>query len=667
MTTRPPGIEQRCLPSCGVRCKQHTWGYRLSLRAPDGSRLHFRAQGFPTMAAAVEARDERERTESVALVRPATVDAPATAVAEVSAPFTVADALNGWYARGIRNKKWKPSVQFGYRRYVEVDLGPALGHLPVTELRHWHVEDYYGRLFSREPRPLSATSIRRIHACLTAAWKDVLRDERVTVDYVARVELPRGRPKKAAPWSLAEWQVFAASQSGTRLWPLWLFVVESGMRRGEVVGLRWRDVDLDAGLLHVRSSIWEQRNRRFEGPPKSAAGEDRPIPLSAQVVAMLRQWQSDQRAEQARMVAAGVPGAVQAVAEGWVWTHESGTAWKGDEMYARFKRAQRAAGVRHVRLHDQRHLSATLGRLVGEDPLATRGRLGHASAAMTEHYTHIPPDRAAAEARSRLPRRRRAAGLRGSASAVWPLPADAEADVVEPEVGVQLGDEHDGARAPVLDGAGEPLLTDEPVGTGAPHPEQRAGLGHGEPGTAADAEVIESRHRCHDCVPFGRVGRHSSDATDVPGEARRGTDRPCRARSGMDLSHLDATGVPRPHRQEVSGGRRPGGLLLERIRDLTDPRLQGLTGRGRRLATRLGGIGVPACRGRAAGGPPGPLPALTVTSGPGRAASPVRRGSAVPGLVVGWVASGRPSRTRVERELGGPVLDGVGEVGQVVR
>ena len=184
-------------------------------------------------------------------------------------------------------------------------------------------------------------------------------------------------------WSAAELHTFLASTEGDRLHPLWRLLSQTGLRRGEALGLKWSDVDLDAGKLSV------QRQRKQVGytvaETETKTGRGRAIALDLETVATLR-LQAQQQLDDAADWGKGWIG------EGHVFTRENGAPWQPDRITKLFDRAVAAADVPRIRLHDTRHTWASLALRAGVHPKVVQERLGHSLIAITmDRYSHCLP------------------------------------------------------------------------------------------------------------------------------------------------------------------------------------------------------------------------------------------------------------------------------------
>jgi integrase len=187
-------------------------------------------------------------------------------------------------------------------------------------------------------------------------------------------------------WDAATLRQFlaASSASGDRLHALWVLLATTGMRRGEALGLRWSDVDLDAGRLRVVQTIIQVRSKVTIGEPKTARGR-RPVALDAGTVAILREHR--RRSVEERMLVGP-----DFEDRGLVFHYPDGSYLKPDAVSATFERRVRRAGVPALTLKGLRHTWATLALERGIHPRVVQERLGHSTIAITLGiYSHVAP------------------------------------------------------------------------------------------------------------------------------------------------------------------------------------------------------------------------------------------------------------------------------------
>ena len=235
---------------------------------------------------------------------------------------------------------------------------------------------------------LDPRTVNYVHTIVHRAFKDAVRWGRLARNPADAADPPRGGQKSDGihSWDAATLREFLAtsSASGDRLHALWVLFATTGMRRGEALGLRWSDVDLDAGRLRVVQTIIQVRSKVTIGEPKTARGR-RPIALDAGTIAVLREHR--RRSLEERLV-------VGAAFDdrGLVFHRPDGSCLKPDAVSATFVRRVRAAGLPRLTLKGLRHTWATLALERGIHPRVVQERLGHSTIAITLGiYSHVAP------------------------------------------------------------------------------------------------------------------------------------------------------------------------------------------------------------------------------------------------------------------------------------
>jgi integrase len=207
-----------------------------------------------------------------------------------------------------------------------------------------------------------------------------------------------GERPKVAVWTPAQTGAFLDHARGDRLYPLFHRVVFRGLRRGEAVGLRWTDVDLEGRTVTVTEQSVQLGWQTERSAPKTDSGARTAIALDADTAAVLRAHRDRQQLER-KMWGQGW------VSTGLVFTREDGSELHPATVTARFHRLVRDADLPPVRLHDLRHGAATLALAGGTHLKVVSEMLGHSSIGITaDTYTSVLPEvaRAAAETVARL-------------------------------------------------------------------------------------------------------------------------------------------------------------------------------------------------------------------------------------------------------------------------
>ena len=298
--------------------------------------------------------------------------------------------------RDYLTKEWLPAIEHTirpttYRSYVahvECHVLPALGSVQLQKLGPGQINALYaklGRSGKRNGQGLTALSVRHVHAVLHRALKDAVRWGRLARNPADLADPPRvtAHGHELRTWSAERLAAFLDSQRDHRLYALWHTLAMTGLRRGEALGLRWQDVDLEAGRLCVRRSLIPEGNQVAVHEPKTAHGR-RVVALDPQTVEVLRGQAARQLIEQAE-------------SEEWddtglVFTNQDGQALHPWLVSRCFRAALKDAMLPVIRLHDLRHTHATLALQAGIHPKVVSERLGHATVSITlDTYSHAIP------------------------------------------------------------------------------------------------------------------------------------------------------------------------------------------------------------------------------------------------------------------------------------
>jgi integrase len=235
----------------------------------------------------------------------------------------------------------------------------------------------YGTLLRPEPPTpaLSASTIRRIHATLHKALADAVRWQLIGRNPAALADPPRAVKPEMKVWSAGDLQNFPAGTRDDRLAMLWLFLALTGVRRGEALGLRWSDVDMERARATIRQTILPIGHRPTVGEPKTARGR-RSVALDQHTMEGLRVYRKGQL-EQRLLVGPAYHD------RGLIFARPDGEPFNPEYISRRFQRLVHALELPPVRLHDLRHTHATLAQAsdvavgasfgVGGDRCAVRG------------------------------------------------------------------------------------------------------------------------------------------------------------------------------------------------------------------------------------------------------------------------------------------------------
>lgn len=241
---------------------------------------------------------------------------------------------------------------------------------------------------TERPAGLDPRTVNYIHTIVHRAFKDAVRWGRLARNPADASDPPHGGQKSDGiqAWDAGTLRSFLDDSRlrGDRLHGLWVLLATSGMRRGEALGLRWRDVDLDAGRVRVVQTLIQTRGVASISEPKTVRGR-RPISLDKSTVAVLREHRK-QMLKERLLVGPDFNDS------GFVFHQPDGSRLKPDAVSATFLRRVESGGAERITLHGLRHTWATLALEKGIHPRVVQERLGHSTIAITLGiYSHVTP------------------------------------------------------------------------------------------------------------------------------------------------------------------------------------------------------------------------------------------------------------------------------------
>ena len=303
--------------------------------------------------------------------------------------LTIGDYLDRWLADSLKGTV-RASTCERHEINVRVHINPTLGNVRLKGLTPAHVRGLHREKLESG---LAPATVRKIHSTLHKALSQAVSDGLIPRN-AADVMAPRPAPEEMRPLSEGEARTFldVARISGDRFEPLYVLAITAGLRRGELLGLRWDDVDLERGTLRVGRSLGREGGRLKLGETKNRRAR-RQVNLTLRTVNALKAHRKRQLEERMRF-------AESYEDRGLVFSTSVGTPVDPENPVKRsFKPLLKKAGLPEIRFHDLRHTCATLllGRSV--HPKIVQELLGHAAIAMTmDTYSHYLPsmgDRAA--------------------------------------------------------------------------------------------------------------------------------------------------------------------------------------------------------------------------------------------------------------------------------
>ena len=285
----------------------------------------------------------------------------------------------------------RPTTYRSYVQHVECHIMPHIGSMRLEKVTGATLNALYAKLALEGKRDgksgLSPASVHHVHACAHRAFKDAVRWNRLLRNPADVADPPQVKGtgnREMKTWEAGQLKGFLEVTHDDPLNSLWHVLAMTGMRRGEGLGLRWEDVDFEAGRLAVRRSLVPLAGTVIVSEPKTARGR-RSIAIDPETVAVLKAQAAQQLRDQQEWGEAWSD-------SGYVFTRPDGSPHHPEVISRSFRQAVQQSMLPRIRLHDLRHTHATLALRAGVHPKVVSERLGHATVAITlDIYSHAIP------------------------------------------------------------------------------------------------------------------------------------------------------------------------------------------------------------------------------------------------------------------------------------
>lgn len=288
----------------------------------------------------------------------------------------IKDYLTRWLGDSVKGSVRARTYE-RYESVCRVHIIPHVGYKRLTDLKELDVQSLYRE---RLRSGCSPRTVRYVHVTLQKALKQAVRWRLVPRNVAEAAVPPRVQKKEVVVLSPAQARVFLGSVEGHRLEAMFVLAVTTGMRQGEMTGLRWEDVDLEDGTLYVLRTLSKTRDGIVFNQPKTAKGR-RSVALTHLAIRALKEHGVRQQAEKGS------------------WKEDHGLVFPNidgqprsqrEPMIKALKKALERAGLPVVRFHDLRHTAATLMLSKGVHPKIVSEMLGHGDVAFTlSVYSHV--------------------------------------------------------------------------------------------------------------------------------------------------------------------------------------------------------------------------------------------------------------------------------------
>ena len=294
--------------------------------------------------------------------------------------YTVGEWMEVWF-QDYAKIKVRPSSHQTYQGYIHNHIRPNIGDIPLEKLTSLDLQKFYKKLLTTgrvdrveakgQPKGLSAKTVRNIHQILSSALKLAQEQRLILANPAEGCALPRVEHQEMKTMTTVQLASFFREARESGVFELYYLELATGLRRGELLGLKWEDIDLERGDLRVRRQVSRINGEVVEAPLKTK-NVYRTLPLAEDTVSVLK--------EQRRKVGNSP----------WVFPSPNGGPISPDSVLHMLHRVLKRAGLPKVRFHDLRHTFATLALQNGVDVKTVSGMLGHFSAGFTlDTYAHI--------------------------------------------------------------------------------------------------------------------------------------------------------------------------------------------------------------------------------------------------------------------------------------
>ncbi len=296
-----------------------------------------------------------------------------------SGQYTVGQWMDVWFENYAKIKV-RPSSHATYKGYIANHIKPNIGNVPLEKLTTLQVQSLYKKLLSggrverkeskKKPKGLSVKTVRNIHQVLSSAMDFAKSQKLIAVNPTEGCALPKLEHREMKTLTADQLEAFLQEAKRSGVYEMYYLELATGLRRGELLGLKWEDVDLKSGTIRVRRQVARINGEVVEAPLKTK-NSYRTLSIGADTVGILRERKRKADSD-------------------YVFPSPIGGPISPDSVLNMLHRVLKRAGLPKVRFHDLRHTFATLALQNGVDVKTVSGMLGHYSAGFTlDTYAHV--------------------------------------------------------------------------------------------------------------------------------------------------------------------------------------------------------------------------------------------------------------------------------------
>jgi len=350
-----------------VRKDGNNWLYEVTIKTDPitGKRTRKKKRGFKT---------KREAEKALAILLNDLANG--TYIEPSIMPFK--DYLIDWF----QTKRRQIGIQTAktYQSYITYHIIPSLGKYPLSKLTTIIIQKFINSLVDKE---LSSATIKKIYHILNNSIQKAVNLELIPKNVASHVELPHVTRNEINVWDIEEIKSFLKVAKESRYYIAFHLAITTGMRQGELLALRWKDIDLQRGTIHIRQTLSHDGKEFLTGA--KTASSIRSITLLPGTITALKKHKTTMMREKLK---AGT----DYVDHDLVVCTCRGTALSPRNLLRTFKNLIQKANVPGIRFHDLRHTHATSLLLEGINPKVVAERLGHSKVSVTlDTYSHVLP------------------------------------------------------------------------------------------------------------------------------------------------------------------------------------------------------------------------------------------------------------------------------------
>ena len=293
--------------------------------------------------------------------------------------YTVGTWLDEWF-ENVAKIKVRASSHQTYKGYIDNHIKPNIGNIPIEKLTTMDLQKFYRKLLTKgrierieakdQPKGLSAKTVRNINQVISSAMDLAVAQRIIPMNPTNACELPRIEHKEMQTIPAEQLQAFLNEARATGVYEMYYIELATGLRRGELLGLKWQDIDWKNGIIKVRRQVARVDGQIKEAPLKTK-NSYRTVTISQQAIEVLKAQKKKTN-------------------DAYVFPSPNGGPISPDSVNNMLKRVLERAGIPKVRFHDLRHTFATIALQNGVDIKTVSGMLGHFSAGFTlDTYAHV--------------------------------------------------------------------------------------------------------------------------------------------------------------------------------------------------------------------------------------------------------------------------------------